>query len=434
MPPRNTTKKRKIDQNVDTTYKEFRSKFALITKARANIWVVAAVVLFIFGLLSGTAILVDPNSVLSGDLKGLFGSAAFLKNTLTPSPYTYTGTIPGFTAPSSNLGQDNSGDSGGNTSCTRAPARVTASPTTIPSLANGQSITYSVTIQNRDSAACGPAAFVLSHGPTGGYSRKFNFYDYNFAHIIAPGQSATATIRVSPYDMPAVSNLSYLFTTHHSINTSTQSQYLDCNLIGNNTVGGGPETTTKLNTTGGAAVGERSVIVHSTGCRVDLSDAPPTDNPGGGNDDTGDTGGDDDGTGDTSGNFVRLTAAADPDDTYSESITVAESAPFGYRWESNMTSCRIDGEPGATLPASGDEVHGSIHPQTRFVMICSKQGAADVQDSVTINYGQAAAQSSYRASDPGNGGPSAAQAINDGIEAISRSIIDSLRAIGLIFR
>ncbi len=75
--PRRTS--RSIDKSVDQSYDEFQSRFALVTKARANIWLTAAIVLFVIGFLAGIVYLADPNAFLQGSLNSSESKAAFLR-------------------------------------------------------------------------------------------------------------------------------------------------------------------------------------------------------------------------------------------------------------------------------------------------------------------------------------------------------------------
>ncbi len=52
---------RMIDSQVDFAQGHFSSKFAYVAKARANIWVTAAIVLFIVGFVAGIIYVADPN-------------------------------------------------------------------------------------------------------------------------------------------------------------------------------------------------------------------------------------------------------------------------------------------------------------------------------------------------------------------------------------
>lgn len=52
---------RMIDEQVDYTEGHFTSTFAYVAKARANIWITAAIVLFIVGFVAGIIYVADPN-------------------------------------------------------------------------------------------------------------------------------------------------------------------------------------------------------------------------------------------------------------------------------------------------------------------------------------------------------------------------------------
>lgn len=54
-------KPRLIDSEVNFAHSEFTSTFAYVAKARANIWITAAVVLFITGFIVGIIYVADPN-------------------------------------------------------------------------------------------------------------------------------------------------------------------------------------------------------------------------------------------------------------------------------------------------------------------------------------------------------------------------------------
>jgi hypothetical protein len=84
MPPKRTS--RKIDTTVGQTFQDFESRFALVTKTRANIWLTSAVVLFLIGFVVGIAYLADPNAFLKGSLNSNDSSASFLRSgqLLTP--------------------------------------------------------------------------------------------------------------------------------------------------------------------------------------------------------------------------------------------------------------------------------------------------------------------------------------------------------------
>lgn len=55
------TGERMIDSQVNFTQGQFTSKFAYVAKARANIWLTAAIVLFIIGFIGGIIYVADPN-------------------------------------------------------------------------------------------------------------------------------------------------------------------------------------------------------------------------------------------------------------------------------------------------------------------------------------------------------------------------------------
>lgn len=59
--PNEALPNRMIDNQVDFTESHFTSSFAYVAKARANIWLTAAVVLFIVGFLAGVIYVADPN-------------------------------------------------------------------------------------------------------------------------------------------------------------------------------------------------------------------------------------------------------------------------------------------------------------------------------------------------------------------------------------
>ena len=54
-------KVRMIDEQVEFSQSHFQSTFAYVAKARANVWLTAAVVLFIVGFLAGIIYVADPN-------------------------------------------------------------------------------------------------------------------------------------------------------------------------------------------------------------------------------------------------------------------------------------------------------------------------------------------------------------------------------------
>ncbi len=55
---------RVIDENVEEVHEQFQSHFSLVTKARANVWLVVAIVLFVIGFIIGIVYVVDPNYFL----------------------------------------------------------------------------------------------------------------------------------------------------------------------------------------------------------------------------------------------------------------------------------------------------------------------------------------------------------------------------------
>lgn len=59
---------RMIDAQVAYTENQFTSRFAYVAKARANIWLTAAIVLFIIGFIGGIIYVADPNIFTSKDL------------------------------------------------------------------------------------------------------------------------------------------------------------------------------------------------------------------------------------------------------------------------------------------------------------------------------------------------------------------------------
>lgn len=56
-----STKPRMIDEQVKFTQSHFMSSFAIVAKARANIWLTATIVLFIVGFMAGIIYVADPN-------------------------------------------------------------------------------------------------------------------------------------------------------------------------------------------------------------------------------------------------------------------------------------------------------------------------------------------------------------------------------------
>jgi CBS domain-containing protein len=56
-----TDKTRQIDNKVEYTQSHFMSKFAYVAKARANIWLTAAIVLFVIGFVGGIIYVADPH-------------------------------------------------------------------------------------------------------------------------------------------------------------------------------------------------------------------------------------------------------------------------------------------------------------------------------------------------------------------------------------
>ncbi len=59
--PKPTHKPRHVDNEFDFVQKDLSSHFAMVAKARANIWVTTATVLFIVGFLAGMVYVVNPN-------------------------------------------------------------------------------------------------------------------------------------------------------------------------------------------------------------------------------------------------------------------------------------------------------------------------------------------------------------------------------------
>jgi heme/copper-type cytochrome/quinol oxidase subunit 3 len=74
---------RAIDLNVRKTQADLSNRFAYVTKARANVWVVVAVVLFIFGLLF-SIFYVTKDSTYEDAYN--FGGAAFFGDTKLIDP------------------------------------------------------------------------------------------------------------------------------------------------------------------------------------------------------------------------------------------------------------------------------------------------------------------------------------------------------------
>lgn len=60
-------KPRMIDEQVAYTQSHFSATFAYVAKARANIWLTAAVVLFVVGFIAGIIYVADPNAVFRSD-------------------------------------------------------------------------------------------------------------------------------------------------------------------------------------------------------------------------------------------------------------------------------------------------------------------------------------------------------------------------------
>jgi CBS domain-containing protein len=58
---------RTIDENVGEVQEAFQSHFSLVTKARANVWLVVAIVLFVVGFIIGIVYVVDPNYFISSN-------------------------------------------------------------------------------------------------------------------------------------------------------------------------------------------------------------------------------------------------------------------------------------------------------------------------------------------------------------------------------
>ncbi len=389
--PRRTS--RSIDKSVDQSYDEFQSRFALVTKARANIWLTAAIVLFVIGFLAGIVYLADPNAFLQGSINSSESKASFLRSATsaisqtlritppvvsTPTPVntppivtppngggvnpsafkpTLTVTpgtvrlIPNTTSittrfdlswnchlpnnrgegrlvkkvlnttawitdgkvgefyteitttastnpdqilrgswialtctpetgspvtircdvtPSSQIGQPGTSacrDSGGSiVGCARNMQTIAVTPTSA-TIANGSTTTFTVRVTNNDNAACGPSAFTVSHAPNDGTSNLWSFKSYSpFAAVIEPGATAIFNVPVSPWDHNPGS-LDYAFSSRHSLTTSTQSQYLSCDLTTN--------VKSRITiTTGSRQSGERDISgIYSPGCSVRPTDA-----------------------------------------------------------------------------------------------------------------------------------------------------------------
>lgn len=385
--PRRTS--RSIDKNVDQSYDEFQSRFALVTKARANIWLTATIVLFVIGFLAGIVYLADPNAFLQGSISSSESKAGFLRNAVSQTlrippeavptstnidnptqetPDTGGTTTPAFTptltvtpstvrlipnttsittrfdlswncrlpqnrgegrlvkkvqnttawitdgkigefyteitttastnpdqilrgswialtctpetgtpvtircdvTPSSQIGQPGTStcrnSAGSIVGCTRNLQTITATPTSA-TIANGSTATFAVRVTNNDTAACGPSAFVISHAPNDGTSNLWNFKSYSpFAAVIEPGASTTFNVPVSPWDHEPGA-LDYLFSSRHSLTTSTQTQYLSCALTAN-------VKQRVTVTAGNRQSGERDISgIYSPGCSYNPTDA-----------------------------------------------------------------------------------------------------------------------------------------------------------------
>jgi len=76
--------------------------------------------------------------------------------------------------------------------CTRANPTVTLAPST-QSGTPGQQLTYTVTVTNHDSSACGPSVFNLSAGVPSGFTDSFGQSGLN----IQPGQNGSTNISVT---------------------------------------------------------------------------------------------------------------------------------------------------------------------------------------------------------------------------------------------
>ena len=66
-PEQRATKRRMIDEQVAYTEDHFTSRFAYVAKARANIWLTAAIVLFIVGFLAGVIYVANPKVFKNSD-------------------------------------------------------------------------------------------------------------------------------------------------------------------------------------------------------------------------------------------------------------------------------------------------------------------------------------------------------------------------------
>ena len=61
---------RAIDENVGQVQHAFHSRFAYVSKARANVWLVVAIILFVIGFIIGIVYVVDPNYFASSSSQG----------------------------------------------------------------------------------------------------------------------------------------------------------------------------------------------------------------------------------------------------------------------------------------------------------------------------------------------------------------------------
>lgn len=182
-----TTRSRKIDASVDQTYSDFRSSFALVTKARANIWITTAVVLFVLGSVIGLIYVSDPNALIKGSLNSYESDAAFARTTYTP---TQGGTINtpttitpgGVVTPTTGTG----GSANDNGQCIRRqPSIVYSGPGSSPNptptstapinTTNGSTVNYLIKVKNNDSISCGSTEFSVGHAPHAGVSALFAF-------------------------------------------------------------------------------------------------------------------------------------------------------------------------------------------------------------------------------------------------------------------